>query len=61
MTVTIPLIVIIGVVAFVCYRYMGLKAWHLLVSAILGFLLAADGAGPQIQALLNAIFHGRHK
>lgn len=61
MTVTIPLVVIIGVVAWACYRYMGLKAWHLIVSAILGFLLAADGAAPQIQALLNAIFHGGHK
>jgi hypothetical protein len=61
MTVTIPLVAIIAIVAYVCYRYMGLRLWHLLVCLLLGFLLAATSAAPQIQTLLNAIIHGGHK
>ena len=61
MTVTIPVVLIVAVVAYVCYRYMGLRFWHLLVCLLLGFLLAATSAAPQIQTLLNALIHGGHK
>jgi hypothetical protein len=61
MTVTIPLVLIIGIVAYLCYRYMGLRFWHLLLCLLLGFLLAATSAAPQIQALLNALLHGGRK
>jgi hypothetical protein len=61
MTVTIPLVAVIGILAFVCYQYMGLRLWHLLVCLLLGFLLAATTAAPEIQNLLNAILHGGHK
>jgi hypothetical protein len=61
MTVTIPLVAIIAIVAFICYRFMGLRLWHLIVCLILGFLLAATSAAPEIQNLLNAILHGGHK
>ncbi len=60
MTVTIPLVLVIGIVAYICYRYMGLRLWHLLVCLLLGFLLAATSA-PQIQNFLNAILSGGHK
>ncbi len=61
MTVTIPLVLIMGIAAYACYRYMGLRLWHLIVCLLLGFLLAATSAAPEIQSLLNAIFHGGHK
>jgi hypothetical protein len=61
MTVTIPLVFIMIAVAYVCYRYMGLRFWHLLVCILLGFLLAATSAAPEIQGLLNAIFGGGRK
>jgi hypothetical protein len=61
MTVTIPLILVIGVVVYVCYRYMGLRFWHLLACLLLGFLLAATAAAPQIQDILNTLFHRGHK
>jgi NhaP-type Na+/H+ or K+/H+ antiporter len=61
MTVTIPLVFITGVVAYACYRYMGLKLWPLLVCILLGFLLAATSAAPDIQNFLNAILHGARK
>ncbi len=60
-TVTIPLVFVMGVVAYVCYRYMGLRLWHLIVCLLLGFLLAATSAAPEIQNFLNAILHGGHK
>lgn len=61
MTVTIPLVVVIGIFAYVCYRYMGLRLWHLLVCLLLGFLLAATSAAPEIQSLLNTLLHWGHK
>ena len=61
MTVTIPLVLITGIAVYICYRYMGLRAWHLLVCLLLGFLLAATSAAPEIQNLLNTIIHGSRK
>ena len=61
MTVTIPLVAVIGVAAWICYRYMGLRVWHLLVCLLLGFLLAATSFAPEIHNLLNTVIHGGHK
>ena len=61
MTVTIPLVAIIAIVAFACYRFLGLRLWHLVVCLLLGFLLAATSAAPEIQNLINAILHGGRK
>ena len=55
MTVTIPLVAIVAVIVYLAYRYMGLRVWHALMSLILGFLLAATTAAPEIQSLLNAL------
>jgi hypothetical protein len=32
MTVTIPLVVIVGAIIYVAYRYMGLRVWQAIVS-----------------------------
>ena len=61
MTVTIPLVALIGVAAWICYRYMGLRLWHLLVCLLLGFLLAATSFAPEIQNMINALIHGGHQ
>jgi hypothetical protein len=61
MTVTIPLVLVIGIAAWVCYRYMGLRLWHLIVCMLLGFLLAATSAAPEIQNFLNAVINGGHQ
>jgi Na+/glutamate symporter len=55
MIVSIPLIAIIAIAAWIAYRHMGLKLWHALVCIILGFLLAATGAAPDINAVITAI------
>jgi hypothetical protein len=54
-TVSIPLIVLVAILVYVAYRYMGLRAWHALIAAVLGFLLAATSAAPQIRSVLAGI------
>ena len=55
MTISIPLIALIAVIVYVAYRNMGLRAWHAVACMILGFLLAATAAAPQISTILTAI------
>ncbi len=55
MTVTIPLVVIFGILVFIAYRYMWLRLWHAIVALIFGFLLAATTAAPEIRSLLSGI------
>ena len=57
MTVSIPLVLIAGVVVYLAWRYMGLKVWHAIVCLILGFVLASTGAAPQINSLISGIVH----
>jgi hypothetical protein len=61
MTVTIPLVLIIAIIAYACYRYMGLRLWHLAVCLLLGFLLAATSAAPELQNIINTILSWRSK
>jgi hypothetical protein len=55
MTVSIPLVAVLGVVVFLAYRYMGLRAWQAIVCLLCGFLLAATSAAPGINHLVSAI------
>jgi hypothetical protein len=55
MTVSIPLVALIAALVYVAYRYLGLRAWHALIAAVLGFLLAATSAAPQIRSVLAGI------
>ena len=55
MNVSIPLIVIVAAVAWIAYRYMGMRVWHALVCLVFGFLLAATTTAPQLRALLAAL------
>jgi dolichyl-phosphate-mannose--protein O-mannosyl transferase len=55
MTVTIPLVAVAAAIVYFAHRYMGMRMWHALVSVILGFLLAATTAAPEIQKLLTAL------
>jgi hypothetical protein len=54
-TVSIPLIAIIAIVVYIAYQHLGLRAWHAIACMILGFLLAATAAAPQIRDLLAGI------
>ncbi len=55
MTVTVPLVVIFGILVFIAYRDMGLRVWHAIVALIFGFLLAATAAAPEIRSLLSGL------
>lgn len=55
MTVSIPLVAILGVGVFVAYRYMGLKVWQAILCLLFGFLLAATTAAPEIRNLMVAV------
>lgn len=61
MTVSIPLVVIFGILLFVAYRYTGLRAWHAIVALIFGFLLAATTAAPEIHSFLSSLVHWLNK
>lgn len=55
MTVSMPLVAILGVAVYVIWRYMGLRVWHALVCLLFGFFLAATTAAPQIRQVVRAI------
>jgi hypothetical protein len=55
MAVSVPLVVIFGILVLVAYRYMGLRLWHAIVALIFGFLLAATTAAPEIRSLLSGL------
>jgi hypothetical protein len=55
MTISIPLIALIAIIAYIAYRNLGLRAWHAIVCMILGFLLAATSAAPQIRSFLAGL------
>jgi hypothetical protein len=54
MTVSIPLVVILGAAVYVAWRYMGLRAWQAVVCLLFGFFLAATTAAPAISQLVIA-------
>jgi len=55
MTVSIPLIVLAAITVYIAYRHMGLRVWHAIVCALLGFLVAATSAAPQIRGFISGI------
>jgi hypothetical protein len=57
MTVSIPLLVLVAIAAYVAYRHYGLRVWHAVACLILGFLLAFTGAAPAISSVLSGIVH----
>jgi uncharacterized membrane protein len=54
-TISIPLIALVAVVAYIAYRHMGLRVWHAIVCVLLGFLIAATSAAPQIRSFISGI------
>ncbi|WP_436756718.1 hypothetical protein [Streptosporangium sp. V21-05] len=54
MTVSIPLVVLLGVVVLVAWRYLGLRLWQAVTCLLFGFFLAATALGPDIRQLVDA-------
>ncbi|MEU9023486.1 hypothetical protein [Actinomadura sp. NPDC048394] len=55
MNVSIPLVAILGAVVWLAWRYMGLRAWHVVVCLLFGFFLAATSAAPDIRRLVTVL------
>jgi hypothetical protein len=54
-TVSIPLVLIAGVIVYAAWRFMSLRAWQAIACLLLGFLLAATSAAPAIQRIVTVI------
>jgi len=55
MIVSVPLIAIAAALVYIAYRYLGLRVWQALACILLGFLLAATGAAPEINSVITGI------
>ena len=55
MSVSIPLVVLVGAFVWVAWRFMGLRTWQAVVCLLFGFLLAATSAAPAIHRMLTGI------
>lgn len=61
MTVSVPLVVISGILLYLVWRYKRLRAWHAAIALIFGFLLAKTAAAPEIRSLLSGLLAWLHK
>lgn len=55
MNVTLPLWMVLAVVVWLAWRYMGLRAWHAVVCLLFGFFLAATSAAPEIRRVVTTV------
>jgi hypothetical protein len=55
MTVSVPLVALLGAGAYIAWRFMGLRVWHAVLCLLFGFFLAATNAAPQIRQLVTGI------
>jgi hypothetical protein len=52
---SIPLVVVVGALVWAAWRFMGLRTWQAVLCLVLGFLLAATSAAPEIHRALVTI------
>src|SRR5579859_5407357 len=57
MNVTIPLFALVAAILYIAWRYMGLRIWQAVLAVLLGFLLAATHAAPEINNIINGVTH----
>ena len=55
MIISVPVVAVLGVLAWVAWRYMGLRAWQAVLCLLLGFLLAATSEAPEIRRILTGL------
>jgi hypothetical protein len=56
-TISVPILMLVAIAAYIAYRHYGLKAWHATACLVLGFLLASTGAAPAVSSVLSGIVH----
>lgn len=55
MTISMPLVVVLGIAVVIAWRYLGLRAWQAAVCLLCGFLLAATAIAPDIDRAISAL------
>ncbi|MEV0619324.1 hypothetical protein AB0I81_38820 [Nonomuraea sp. NPDC050404] len=55
MNVSIPLVVVLGIVVLVAVRFLKLRLWMAAACAVFGFLLAATAFAPDINRAIKAL------
>jgi hypothetical protein len=60
MTVSIPLVALFAIGAYLAWRFMGLRLWHMAVCMLCGFLVAGTSAAPQVNHALSALIQWIH-
>ncbi|MFI6902016.1 hypothetical protein ACIBKY_12185 [Nonomuraea sp. NPDC050394] len=55
MTISIPLVALLGVALIIALRYLGLRLWQAIVCTLFGFLLAATALAPDIRHVLTGL------
>ncbi|MFC4535665.1 hypothetical protein [Sphaerisporangium dianthi] len=55
MTVSIPLVALLGAVVFIAWRYLGLRLWQAVTCLLFGFFLAATAVAPDIRRAVSAV------
>jgi hypothetical protein len=55
MVISISLVLVFAVAAWVLYRYGGMKLWHALVCIAFGFYLATSSVAPMIRNVVTSI------
>jgi len=55
LTISIPLVVVLGAFVWLAWRYMGLRTWQAVLCMLLGFLLAATSSAPAIRHIVTGV------
>jgi hypothetical protein len=57
LVISLSLVLVLGVVVWLLYRYAGLKVWHGVICVLFGFFLATTSFAPEIRSTVTAIIH----
>ncbi|MGW1837287.1 hypothetical protein [Streptomyces sp. NPDC002067] len=63
MTVTFPLVLVLGIVAWVAIKFLGIRMWAAIVIALFGFWLAHTFLAPAVESGTRTGVHlvnGKH-
>jgi hypothetical protein len=55
LTVTVSLVLVLGIAVFVLCKFTGLRVWQAAICVLLGFVLASSSLAPDISQVLNEL------
>jgi hypothetical protein len=57
LVLSISLVIVLGALVYLLYRYAGLRAWHAIACTLFGFYLASTSLAPQIRDGVRSMAH----